>query len=359
MGNSLFDDDALWHLDGAGGDGTQTDAGKADGADAGKPAVPRLAAADAAKLTEWGAVSYMAGRGVKERLADYEGYLARMKARSEDAPKTTDDTFTPAPVYAAVLDWLAARADIGGRRIVRPFYPGGDFEAFPYAEGDVVVDNPPFSLLARVVRFYRMRGIEFFLFAPALTCLDALKQGSGLCAVVTGENAVFENGAKIHIGFLTSLFPGTRVIVSPSLAAALRMADTPAAPPKKLARYSYPDTVWNGAMLGTVAANMAAAGMEEDIPIPEAASRFTSYLDQQRLYKKGLYGGGVLTGRRTGARLAKAAKAAKAAKTVCWQLSEEETAIVDALSRAEEEMQTIQDTAYKTYTTNITNLHTQ
>ncbi len=343
MGYSLFDDDALWHLDGGTGeDGTQTDGGKADGADAEKPAVPRLAAEDAAKLTEWGAVSYLAGRGVKERLADYEGYLARMKARSEDAPKTTDDTFTPAPVYAAVLDWLAARAGIEGRRIVRPFYPGGDFEAFPYAEGDVVVDNPPFSLLSRVVSFYRTRGIDFFLFAQGLTCLNALKQGDGLCAVVTGVSPTFENGARISVGFLTSLFPGTRVVVSPSLAAALQRADTPAAPSKKPAQYAYPDTVWNGAMLGTVAANMADAGMEEDIPIPEAATRFTCGLDQQRLYKKRIYGGGVLTGRRTGKRLAKAAKAAKAAKTVCWQLSEEEAAIVDALSRAEEEMQTKQ-----------------
>ncbi len=49
MAYSLFDDDAFWHLDdGAGGDGTQADAGKADGADAGKPAVPRLAEAEAA-----------------------------------------------------------------------------------------------------------------------------------------------------------------------------------------------------------------------------------------------------------------------------------------------------------------------
>ena len=35
----------------------------------------------------------------------------------------------------------------------------------------MVVDNPPFSILQRIVNFYMARGIWFFLFAPALTLL--------------------------------------------------------------------------------------------------------------------------------------------------------------------------------------------
>ncbi len=38
--------------------------------------------------------------------------------------------------------------------IVRPFYPGGDYENYDYPEGCVVVDNPPFSIFAKILDFY-------------------------------------------------------------------------------------------------------------------------------------------------------------------------------------------------------------
>lgn len=43
---------------------------------------------------------------------------------------------------------------MGGRTIVRPFWPGGDYEDFDYPTGCVVIDNPPFSILSKIVRFY-------------------------------------------------------------------------------------------------------------------------------------------------------------------------------------------------------------
>lgn len=95
---------------------------------------------------------------------NYEEFLAKF-----DAPKTTDDCYTPAEVYGAVLGWLKERVDLSGANIVRPFFPGGDYEAYDYKEDDVVVDNPPFSILARILRFYHDRGIRFFLFGPQLT----------------------------------------------------------------------------------------------------------------------------------------------------------------------------------------------
>ena len=272
---------------------------------------------------------YTAGRGIKERLEDYEGFLERLKRHGADAPKTTDDCFTPPHIYAAVVDWLAARVDLDGRRIVRPFVPGGDFEAFPYEEGDIVVDNPPFSILSRIKLFYLSRGVPFFLFAPGLTLWSSTSKADGLTHIVTGYTPAFENGAKIQVGFVTDLFPGTRIIVAPSLAAAMREAEERAGkkgPERKVAKYAYPPEVWNPATLGTLAKN----GGFDDIAVPVASSRFLHSLAQQRLYHKSFYGGGVMVDRRTAQRLQEAEAKAKAG-TVTWQMTAEELAELDRL----------------------------
>lgn len=83
--------------------------------------------------------------------------------------KTTDDCYTPPLVYEAVADWVAREYGLDADKFVRPFYPGGDFEREEYPDGCVVVDNPPFSILSRICRFYVDKGIRFFLFAPTLT----------------------------------------------------------------------------------------------------------------------------------------------------------------------------------------------
>jgi len=59
--------------------------------------------------------------------------------------KTTDDCFTPPAVYDAVRDWAVAEYGLEGREIVRPFYPGGDYQNHDYPPGCVVIDNPPFG----------------------------------------------------------------------------------------------------------------------------------------------------------------------------------------------------------------------
>ena len=52
---------------------------------------------------------------------------------------------------------------------MRPFWPGGDYQRENYPAGCVVVDNPPFSILSQICRFYNAHGVKYFLFAPALT----------------------------------------------------------------------------------------------------------------------------------------------------------------------------------------------
>lgn len=59
-----------------------------------------------------------------EIYTDYEGFVSKFK----DAPKTTDDCFTPQNIYEAVVDFVQRRAETPFTRILRPFYPGGDYE---------------------------------------------------------------------------------------------------------------------------------------------------------------------------------------------------------------------------------------
>lgn len=103
-------------------------------------------------------------RTVKGKLNDYEGFTEKFKPK-----KTTDDCYTPPLVYDAIRRWIGDNLmKLDGVEVVRPFYPGGDYERFDYPEGCLVLDNPPFSILSRIRRFYHLKGIRYFLFAPRL-----------------------------------------------------------------------------------------------------------------------------------------------------------------------------------------------
>lgn len=104
----------------------------------------------------------------------YEEFVEKFKPK-----KTTDDCYTPPAIYEAVKDWAVKEYGIDPATIVRPFYPGGDYERFEYPEGCVVLDNPPFSILSKILRFYDERGIAYFLFAPTLTMFSSMKFSLG------------------------------------------------------------------------------------------------------------------------------------------------------------------------------------
>ena len=99
---------------------------------------------------------------------DYDGFIGKFEVK-----KTTDDCYTPKDVVSAVVNYVAKNCNIEGLTIVRPFYPGGDYKSVQYEKNHVVIDNPPFSILAEICRFYADNGIRFFLFAPHLTLFDS------------------------------------------------------------------------------------------------------------------------------------------------------------------------------------------
>lgn len=160
-------------------------------------------------------------------------------------PNTTDECYTPQPVYDAVLEWLGEQIPIEGRTIVRPFFPGGDYKNYEYPENCIVVDNPPFSILASILRFYIATGIDYFLFAPGLTLFGVSYDGD--CSVVANSQITYANGAVVHTGFHTSLFPGIKVLIDGDLRDRISRAGSRRQKPRKLTRY--PDNVITSALL--------------------------------------------------------------------------------------------------------------
>ena len=237
-----------------------------------------------------------------EVFNDYEGFTEKFKPK-----KTTDDCYTPPAVMDALLAWLREDGLLtGGERIVRPFWPGGDYEAEDYREGDVVVDNPPFSFLSRIVDFYTRRGVRFWLFAPHLTLFSYA--GRPVTLVVSPAQIRYENGALVTTDFVTNL-PPTDVWVrvegplARRLEAACKVQRKPG--PPKLA---WPANVVTAARLGTY---IAARGGSFTLCRHEGETL-------RRIYVRGggavnIFGGGILLSDRAAARYAEVEAEAKAA----------------------------------------------
>lgn len=254
----------------------------------------------------------------------YEEFVEKFKPKL-----TTDDCYTPEPVYDAIADWVANEYSIDRADFVRPFYPGGDFENYQYKPTDVVVDNPPFSILGKIMRFYIDRGIRFFLFAP---CLTMFSTSHGECTALCVEaRIVYENGAVVNTSFLTNLEDPE--IVAKSTPALHDLVEDAVKTyvdqiKKHVPRYKYNGNVVTAAMFNY----MAAHGVEFTLKRNQA--KFVRVLDEQRKHKKTLFGGGFLISEKAAAEKAAAEKAAaEKADAIEWELSEREKAIVEELSR--------------------------
>lgn len=138
---------------------------------------------------------------------DYEGFIEKFKTQ-----KTTDECYTPPAVYDIVLDYMKRRFAIpDSAPIVRPFYPGGDYQSFDYPPGCVVVDNPPFSVTAEIIDFYVLRDIPFVLFTNGLTYGHHVGK-NGVGVVVPVSKIVYENGAVVNTAFLVRGFAGVNLV---------------------------------------------------------------------------------------------------------------------------------------------------
>lgn len=176
---------------------------------------------------------------------DYESFIAKFA----DNPKTTDDCYTPPDIYDAVVKWLGTKIDLTGKQILRPFYPGGDYVMAEYPEDGIVIDNPPFSIFTKIVKFYCTRNVPFFLFGPGLTISACCRWCT---AVIVSEQIRFSNGAMVRCNFASNLFGDAVMYSSPELSKMIKKC--PSQNQKvNLTKYSYPDELCSVNHMQTIA----------------------------------------------------------------------------------------------------------
>ena len=260
----------------------------------------------------------MAATSQKKTLfEDYDGFVEKFKPK-----KTTDDCYTPPEVYEVVADYVSERFGVDRADMVRPFYPGGDFESFDYPDGCCVVDNPPFSILQRIKRFYIERGIRFFIFAPSLTAFSGTLT-TELTHIICDVNITYENGAVVRTAFVTNMGGDVVAESCPELHDRMQpvLDELARRKTKQLQKYDYPDEVITSAKLGWM------AGHHTPLVIRRADCARISKLDAQN--GKSIFGGGLLlspraAAERAAAERAAAERAAAGAEPRKWELSPRE-----------------------------------
>lgn len=250
----------------------------------------------------------------------YAEFVGKFKPK-----KTTDDCYTPPLVFEAVCNWACSEFDIDPGRIVRPFYPGGDYKRFDYPEGCVVLDNPPFSILSEILRFYLQHAVDFFLFAPSLTSLASARVSMQLNHIFADAKITYANGAVVPTAFVTNFGAPCVVRTAPELGAAINAACSKSkSPSPAIAKYAYPDAVLTAAM----AEKYAHRGIDFRVSAQDCCP--VAQLDAQKSSRKAIFGSGLLLSQRAAAEKAAAEKAA----AIVWKLSAREIAMIEALDQA-------------------------
>ncbi len=255
----------------------------------------------------------------------YEAFVNKFKRKL-----TTDDCYTPPEIYTAVAGWACEEYGIDPGSIVRPFYPGGDYENFPYPDGCVVLDNPPFSILSKICEFYLEREIPFFLFAPALTSLSSRRIVMRMNHILCDARIVYENGAVVQTGFVTSFGGDIIIQTAPELHKRIlgAMNQLKTSKRRDLPKYDYPDHIMTAAIMNRYASH----GI--DMKIRRSDCVFIPALDAQREQKKAIFGGGLLLSDQAAAMRAAAefrTAGESSAAAVKWPLSPRELEIVKKL----------------------------
>lgn len=259
----------------------------------------------------------------------YEEFVEKFKPK-----KTTDDCYTPPTVYDVVLNYVKEKCNIEGLKVMRPFYPGGDYENEHYPEDCVVIDNPPFSIISKIIRFYNERGIKYFLFAPYLTLFGT---DQDYTSIVVCADIVYENGAKVKTSFASNMFGDVRVLGDAELHKKLK--EVQEQNKVCLPRYVYPDNIVTVSKIGA----LVEKGVSVKIHKKEVA--FCRGLESQKLVKKSIFGSGFLASDKVAKELrvkesearelkaiqSKTEALKKEKESIIWELSDKERNIIKSL----------------------------
>ena len=257
---------------------------------------------------------------------EYKQFVKKFKPK-----KTTDDCYTPENVYKAVVQWAHDEYGIDPEKIVRPFWPGGDYKSMEYPEGYVVLDNPPFSIITKIIRNYTAAGVKFFLFAPYLTNFSC--NAPGTCHIITDIKITYENGAKVNTSFVTNIDDKYKCRTAPTLRKMLAQAEyeNTHKDDKRLPKYIYPDNLITATMLG----RLSVKGIDYRVPADECV--WIDALEQQRAADKKLFGAGFLISDQAAEKKVEAekmivTKEKETGEIIEWILSQREAQTVKALS---------------------------
>ena len=239
---------------------------------------------------------------------DYDGFVDKFKAK-----KTTDDCYTPANVYECCLRYVNSKYPLKGLQVVRPFYPGGDYENCEYPDNCVVIDNPPFSIISRIVAFYVKNGIKFFLFAPHLTMFSS---SSSCSRLVVGVEIVYENGAHVKTSFLTNLLGDIAIMSDYEFYCDLENASKENIVTANLPKYRYPNNVLTVSMIQWC--------LDRGVNMKFTYDQVYRIggLDDQKKYGKAIFGSGFLISEKA---------AAEKSNVIEFKLSPREIEIIKSL----------------------------
>ena len=288
-----------------------------------------------------------------EKFNDYDSFVDKFKPK-----KTTDDCYTPDVVYDAIADWVANEYGVDKATFARPFYPGGDYKLEDHLkkmqEGlldmcarqeairieltrkedytdKIVVDNPPFSIVSRIIQFYTEHEVPFFLFCPTLA---GPVRYSDFCTVLPcGVKITYTNGAEVNTSFVTNLEPHDILMrTCPELWKAVDRANRENVAKTSIPKYQLPPEVLTSAQAYHFAEHGVSFALRrsEAIRIP--------CLDSMKETGKGIFGNGWLMSREATQRRLKADEEKERNKVkenaepdFVFNLSQKEIDIIDSL----------------------------
>ena len=248
---------------------------------------------------------------------DYDAFVKKFEKKKHKM--TTDDCYTPSEVYDAVLNWVQSNVDLGDAEIVRPFYPNGDYENYDYKDNTVVIDNPPFSIISKIVRFYETKNIRYFLFAPHLTLFNI----SASTYIITDCPIIYENSARVDTGFVSNLFGDVGIIIDPTFRTRIVEAQKSNKVCQEKPKYKYPRNV--------ILSTMPICTCGDKFTIPRKKMYRISALQEQKKYKKAIYGSGFIIDDNTALQFEARQEQARQEQQE-WKLSQQEMLVIQELN---------------------------
>ena len=250
----------------------------------------------------------------KNLFTDYDNFVDKFEAK-----KTTDDCYTPKEVYKIIIDYVNEKCDLTNKKIIRPFYPGGDYESIDYDNNCVIIDNPPFSIISKICKYYIEKDIKFFLFCPHLTAFSSKNDAT---YIIANADVTYENGATIKTAFVSNMFGNAKIIADAELNK--KFKELQGKNKANLPKYKYPENI--------ITVSKIAYFVDKGVSLTfyKNEVEHCRQLDDQKKHGKTLFGSGFLASNKAAAAVA-AAVGDKKDNVIVWKLSPRELEIIKKL----------------------------